>query len=129
MEVRQRGALARWVLLASIAFGMLVMHHVMADAEADPTAHGMAAAPLAMPPPADQHPAPDPGHDVLHLCMAVIQDGGTAVLLLLLLLIGVVVSVAMRIPRLGTASLRAPARPPPGLAGRALLHAVCVARL
>jgi hypothetical protein len=60
--------------------------------------------------------------------MAVIQHGGTA-MLVLLLLIGVVGLVASRRPWYGTAPARAPTRPPPGLAGRALLRSVCVARL
>lgn len=124
-----RHALMRWLLFASLALGVVVMHHVMADAESVGAVHSTAVAPITGPP-MDQHPAPDPGpkHDALHLCMAVIQQGGTAVIVLLLL-IGVVALASMKRRPLRTGPMPAPARAPPGLAGRALLHSVCVARL
>jgi hypothetical protein len=129
VDARSRNALVRWLLLASVTLGTVVMHHVLADAESAAAVHSSAAAPMAGLPVAG-HPAPDPGHDhdVLHLCMAVIHHPGTA-LILLLFLAGLVAPVISRHLRIGLSSTRSPARPPPRPAGRALLHTVCVARL
>jgi len=114
------------LLLACVAFGVVVMHHVMADHSSGTAMHAAAAMAEA---PMDQRPAPDPAppRDVLHQCMAVVAQNGIAVIVLLLLA-GV---FALFTPKRasGRTSARAPVHPPPGLAGRALLHSVCVARL
>jgi len=127
MDARTRHALVRWLLLASVALGIVVMHHVMTDHPAG-AAMDMATSPMAGSP-MDQQPAPDPTlpRDVLHQCMAVVAQNGIAVIVLLLLA-GV---FALFTPKRasGRTPERAPQRPPPGLAGRALLHSVCVARL
>jgi hypothetical protein len=126
MDARTRSALVRWLLLACVAFGIVVMHHVMADHQSDPIMH--TAAPMAGAP-MDQQPAPDPAppNDVLHQCMAVVVQNGIAVIVLLLLTGVVVLLTPKRAAE--RAPARAPQRPPPALAGRALLHSVCIARL
>ncbi len=122
VDGRLRNAFIRWLLLVSVALGVVIMHHVMA--EANSTVHTAAAMPT------EHHPAPDPGpeHDALHLCMAVIQHGGNGVAVLLLL-VGMVALVISSPAGRESTPMRSPARPPPNLAGRALLHLVCVARL
>ncbi|HET9144428.1 MAG TPA: hypothetical protein VFO68_34055, partial [Actinophytocola sp.] len=67
MHARLRNAVVRWLLLVSVALGVVVMHHV--TAAAGPTVHTVATAPMTGLP-MDPHPTPDPGpkHDVLHLC-------------------------------------------------------------
>ncbi len=125
---RTRSALVRWLLLACMAFGVVVMHHVMADHPSGVAKH---AAPTAMVgSPMDQRPAPDPTppHDVLHQCMAVVAHNGIS-LIVLLLLGGMFMVATPRQAAYHDRPASAPPRPPPGLAGRALLHSVCVARL
>jgi hypothetical protein len=128
VDARKRSTLVRWLLLASVAFGIVVMHHVMNDHPTGATMHA-AVSPTAGAP-MNQEPAPAPGspHQVLHQCMDVVGPNGIAVIVLLLL-IGIVTQLTPKQTAHNQAPTRAPARPPPGLAGRALLHVVCVARL
>jgi hypothetical protein len=125
VDARTRNALVRWLLLTCVAFGIVVMHHVTADHPTGTTVHlasHMAGAPMGHP-----APVPVPPPDVLHQCMAVVGPNGVTAIVLLLL-VGVVVLLTPRGAGLRTTPGLVPARPPSGLAGRALLQVVCVAR-
>ncbi|PRX45458.1 hypothetical protein B0I33_109121 [Prauserella shujinwangii] len=126
--------ITRWVLLCLLALGVVLMHHTGAEAEPPPTAHATHAAHTMAEGtahgdehrPADGHPAPGGGHDLLHLCLAVAVAAGFA--LALTLLSGRLAAGRAPGPR-GAVVPRSAARAPPRPGGRDLLHLACVLRV
>ncbi|HVV12621.1 hypothetical protein [Amycolatopsis sp.] len=112
--------LVRWLLLAVVALGLILMHHAPA-AQDGSGMHGGAAVvmPAASPPDADGMGA------MLHECLAILGQFALGALLLLL----VFAAGFARGP--GVRRLPAPRAPdrPNTLAGRSLLASVCVLRL
>ncbi|MFC4002656.1 DUF6153 family protein [Prauserella oleivorans] len=133
--MQHRSAVARWLLVCALLFGLVVMHHIAthhATPVASPTAHASQAAPDhgdAGPDDADSLAA---GHDsstaLGHLCLAVLA--GVAVLVLTGRLVALRRSkdAAARAPVVRRAGARAP--PHPFAPGRGnFSHHLCVLRL
>ena len=120
------------LLLCALALGVIGMHHLALTPHETSTAtchdrHVAIMLPIAAPlDPPDARPAGEPsaGHDLLHLCLAVLSAAGGFLLLGWLLL---AVSSAFRAaePRTPVRRGRRLRRP----AGRSLLTAVCVLRI
>jgi hypothetical protein len=129
MRLRGHEQGLRWLLLCLLLLGVVSMHHFMPPAAHDqpsaamvaPGAHG--ADPMQQP--HSPAPAPDQGHDLLHLCMAVL--GAVAGLLLIVLLLTTSWLARTLPPRRPPVNRRAGR--PPDLSGRTLLSSVCVLRL
>ncbi|SDN35025.1 hypothetical protein SAMN04488074_1512 [Lentzea albidocapillata subsp. violacea] len=122
MAMGARGKTTQWVLLCALFLGVVGMHHVSVSND---MSHGSVPTSAHHPPPSED-PAPQPMHEMLHLCVAVL---GAVVSLLLLgwLLLRTVRPIAGHV--LASAAWpRAPGRPPPR-GGRDLLGSLCVLRL
>lgn len=123
---------ARWLLLAVVAFALMVMHHLPAGHGSDPAAgHGAApmAAVVAMEPVVTAHPASDAGgmSGMLHECLALAGQLAAGAVLLLLIVSLTRLAGVPRVPVLSVGG-RKPDRPP-GSGGRTILNSVCVLRL
>jgi hypothetical protein len=135
MTRSRRAGLGRWLLLAVVAVGVVLMHHAPAGEQ---NAHGGAAAMLmAMPASTTVGPVAAPaGEDgmgaMLHECLAVVGQVTARFLLALLLAAGLVLAAGLMLWRRVRPAPRAMARAPDqasGLGGRSLLFSVCVLRL
>lgn len=117
-------AVTQWLLLCALFLGVIGMHHVAMSGDT-PSPHSATSA-TAHEQPAPEHPSPQPAHDMLHLCVAVL----CAVVSLLLLAWSLMRAGRPAADRLQvtTAWPRAPDHPPP-IGGRTLLSSVCVLRL
>ena len=125
MATSTRRTATRWLLLCLLFLGVVGMHHVATSGDMA-SGHDMTAV-AAHHEHSPEEPAPSsPGHDMLHLCVAVL----CAVVSLLLLAWLLVRSTPRHAGRaLGSSSWpRAPDHPPP-VGGRSLLSSVCVLRL
>jgi hypothetical protein len=125
MVASTRHTATQWLLLCVLFLGVVGMHHVATSSDMSP-AHDTAPV-TAHHEHSPEEPVPSsPGHDMLHLCVAVL----CAVVSLLLLAWLLVRSAPRKTARTPGSSAwpRAPVRPPP-VGGRALLSSVCVLRL
>jgi hypothetical protein len=121
----------RWLLLLAVAFGVVAMHHVPANADTHPppSVHVAQASHIAGPELAgavheNQQPDPHGSHGLIHECLAVLAQAGL-VLVALVLFLGLVRAAAHICTQDAVHRARAPDRPPcPG--GRAILTSVCV---
>ncbi|SMD25532.1 DUF6153 family protein [Lentzea albidocapillata] len=114
----------QWVLLCALFLGVVGMHHVNVSNDMSPT-HGSISTSAHHAPPSED-PAPQPTHEMLHLCVAVL-----CAVVSLLLLVWLLLRAARPITGRVFASApwpRAPNRPPPR-GGRDLLSSLCVLRL
>lgn len=124
MAPRTHGRTIQWVLLCVLFLGVVGMHHVNVSNEMSP-AHGSMSTSAHHAPPSED-PAPQPMHEMLHLCVAVLC-AVVSLLLLVWLLLRTAHPTAGRV--LASAAWpRAPRRPPPR-GGRDLLGSLCVLRL
>lgn len=114
----------QWVLLCVLFLGVVGMHHVNVSNDMS-LAHGAASTSAHHAPPSEE-PAPQPTHEMLHLCVAVLCVV-VSLLLLVWLLLRTARPIAGRILA-SSAWPRAPERPPPR-SGRDLLSSLCVLRL
>ncbi|SFR24870.1 hypothetical protein SAMN04488564_108117 [Lentzea waywayandensis] len=119
-----RSRTIQWILLCALFLGVIGMHHVNVSNDMS-LAHGSMSASAHHAPPSED-PVPQPTHEMLHLCVAVL----CAVVSLLLL-----AWLLLRTTRPTTGHLlasaawpRTPERPPPR-GGRDLLSSLCVLRL
>jgi hypothetical protein len=125
MRTGERTLLMRWLLLAVVALGLVVMHHLpaqhgggahdsMVAVESSPTAQSM----------------PDAGGmgAMLHDCLAVVGQFTIAALLMMLLVVGLARWIRERRPPTPSPLARAPDHLSPA-GGRSLLASVCVLRL
>ncbi|MDX8143226.1 hypothetical protein SAMN04488074_11969 [Lentzea albidocapillata subsp. violacea] len=113
-----------WVLLCVLFLGVVGMHHVAVSDDMSPTHGSMSVGAYDAPP--TEEPAPQPAHEMLHLCVAVLC-AVVSLLLLGWLLLRAERPIAGRILA-SVAWPRAPDRPPPR-GGRDLLSSLCVLRL
>ncbi|GGU26932.1 hypothetical protein [Lentzea flava] len=115
----------RWLLLCVLFLGVVGMHHVATDGDMRSGHHmGPVTAHQQHLP---EEPAPSsPGHDVLHMCVAVLCAVASLVLLAWLLARPAPESAGRTLS--SSAWPRAPDHPPP-VGGRALLSSACVLRL
>ena len=123
MATSTRRTVTQWLLLCVLFLGVVGMHHVATSGDMT-SGHDMVTAHHEHSP---EEPAPSsPGHDMLHLCVAVL----CAVVSLLLLAWLLVRSAPQNAGHAVGSSAwpRAPGRPPP-VSGRSLLSSVCVLRL
>ncbi|MCG8925505.1 DUF6153 family protein [Lentzea sp. CC55] len=124
MAPETHGRTIQWILLCALFLGVVGMHHVNVSNDVPPT-HGTVST-SAHGAHHSGDPAPEPAHDMLHLCVAVI----TAVASLLLFAWPLLLTTKRLVPaRLQATDTRprAPERPPRG--GRDLLGSLCVLRL
>lgn len=131
------GRQARWLLLCALALAVVGMHHLaLAPHEATPdgthatammsVAGAPADAPVAPRIDSATYPATGAGHDLMHLCLAVLfSTGGLLFLAWLLIAVGGPPPKSLA-SILVLASRR---RRSPGPAGRALLTSVCLLRI
>jgi hypothetical protein len=133
MRSADRSLVLRWLLLAVVAFGLVVMHHLPAQHDAESGSHtaGTSMSVMVIDPssPAAQ-PMPDTSGmgSMLHECLAVTSLFTVAAALVLLLLLGA--SRWAQRPLLSAATALARARDrPPSSGGRTVLASVCVLRL
>lgn len=128
-----RSLVLRWLLLAVVAFGLVVMHHLPAQHDADSGGHlaETSVSVMALDPAPAANPMPDTGGMgvMWHMCLAVTSLFAVAALVLLLLLVGAFRGTRQPPAWAATALARARDRPPPGLGGRTILDSVCVLRL
>jgi hypothetical protein len=122
--------MARWVstgrrglLLCALALAVLGMHHVAFGQHESP--HETHGAVITMSTSPSDDTGPDTGHDLMHLCLAVLSAAGGLLLAWLVVMVG-------------TRAHAAPGRvhPPawhawrlPATVGRSLLASVCVLRI
>ncbi|WP_112263090.1 DUF6153 family protein [Lentzea terrae] len=124
MAPSTHGRTTQWVLLCALFLGVVGMHHVNVSNDMSPT-HGSISTSAHHAPPSED-PAPQPMHEMLHLCVAVLC-AVVSLLMLVVLLMRTAHPIAGRI--LASAAWpRAPDRPPPR-GGRDLLSSLCVLRL
>ncbi|SDO58184.1 hypothetical protein SAMN05421507_10330 [Lentzea jiangxiensis] len=124
MAPATHGRTIQWILLCALFLGVVGMHHVNVSNDV-PSPHGtVSTSTHGAHHPGD--PAPEPTHDVLHLCVAVLTAVASLVLLASLLLLTARRLVPVRVQATGVRP-RAPDRPPRG--GRDLLGSLCVLRL
>lgn len=125
MVAGTRHTATRWLLLCVLFLGVIGMHHVATSGDMS-SGHDMAPVTAHHQHPSEEPAPSSPGHDMLHLCVAVL----CAVASLLLLAWLLVRSTPRKTARTPGASAwpRAPGHPPP-VGGRALLSSVCVLRL
>jgi hypothetical protein len=114
----------QWVLLCVLFLGVVGMHHVNVSNDMS-LAHGSMSTSAHHAPPSED-PAPQPTHEMLHLCVAVLC-AVVSLLLLGWLLLRTTRPIAGR-ALASVAWPRAPDRPPPR-GGRDLLSSLCVLRL
>ncbi|OZM70672.1 hypothetical protein CFN78_23600 [Amycolatopsis antarctica] len=128
MSGKARGGFARWLLLCAVALGVVAMHHVGAEPGHPPTGHHSAAVSVAehpsMLPLADEPMPHGGGHDLGHLCLAIL--GAAAGVALALLLVYAHRGQARELRR-GIGAWAA-ARGPPPTPGRHILLTSCVLR-
>jgi hypothetical protein len=123
MALSTHSRTTQWVLLCVLFLGVVGMHHVNVSNDMS-IAHGVTSTSAHHAPPPED-PAPQPTHEMLHLCVAVLCV--VSLLLLVWLLLRTARPIAGRILA-SPAWPRAPGRPPPR-AGRDLLSSLCVLRL
>ena len=124
MAPSTHGRTTQWVLLCALFLGVVGMHHVNVSDDMSP-AHGSASM-SAHDTPTHEDPTPQPMHEMLHLCVAML-----CAVVSLLLLVWLLLRTARPIAGNVLASAawpRAPERPPPR-GGRDLLSSLCVLRL
>lgn len=114
----------QWVLLCTLFLGVVGMHHVNVSNDMS-LSHGSTSSITHHTPPSED-PAPQPTHEMFHLCVAVLSDVAS-LLLLAWLLLRTARPIAGRVLA-PTAWPPAPERPPPR-GGRDLLSSLCVLRL
>jgi hypothetical protein len=123
--------LRHWLLLCALVLAVVGMHHVAlaphGTSHAAPSSEAHVAAMPAAPAGLSEaltssDPTTDGGHDLLHLCLAVLAATGG--LLLLVLLLGAGEKPRPLLTTLAVTRLL----PPPKPAGRSLLTSVCVMR-
>lgn len=125
------------LLLCVLAFAVLGMHHTpfltahAAMADDSPAAAAMPEAPSSvsgmLEPPSAGDPAPGAGHDLMHLCLAVLLAATGLVLLASWLV--TTLSARTHVRRIGARSSTHPGNRSPPRAGRSLLTSVCILRI
>jgi hypothetical protein len=132
MRSADRSLVSRWLLLAAIAVGLVVMHHLPAQHDTDSRSRtaGTSMSVPAIDPASAAEPMPDAGGmgPMMHECLAVASLFAVAALLMVLLLGGVVRWVRRPLLSAAVALARAHDRPP-GWGGRPVLASVCVLRV
>lgn len=125
MATGTHGRTVQWILLCVLFLGVVGMHHVNVTDDMSP-AHGSISVSEHGGPHPDE-PAPEPAHEMLHLCVAVLSAVASLLLLAWLLSLSTRRSVPVRV-RATDVWPRTPERPPPR-GGRDLLDSLCVLRL
>jgi hypothetical protein len=115
----------QWILLCLLFLGVVGMHHVNVSNDMS-SAHGTAST-SAHGAQHSEDPSPEPAHEMLHLCVAVLTAAASLFLLAWLLLLRTKRPVTVRVQATDIWQ-RAPERPPPR-GGRDLLGSLCVLRL
>ncbi|MFI9816860.1 DUF6153 family protein [Saccharothrix variisporea] len=121
-----RASALRWVLVWAVALALVGMHHLSTHPSGDHTTTSatVMAADECCSHATENAPTQDSGHDMLHLCLAILS---AALVLALALLTANRPVNRNRIHALSVARLRAP--PPPPRGTPALLANLCVLRL
>lgn len=133
MRAASGSRVRRWLLLCALALGVIGMHHVTLAPHDAAVCDTTITMPMASDAPANPPEfvfsggcGSDMGHDLMHLCLAVLGAAGGFALLAWLLMAVIAES------RARSTGLRPPgphARRLPATAGRTLLASVCVARI
>ncbi|WP_439659428.1 hypothetical protein ACSHWB_44815 [Lentzea sp. HUAS TT2] len=118
------GRAIQWIMLCVLFLGLVGMHHIATNDDMAPARGSVSAS--AHDAPSSDRPAPQPAHEMSHMCVAVLCAVVSLLLLVGLLLLRTDRQIAERVP--ASAWPRAPDRPPPR-GGRDLLGSLCVLRL